>query len=114
MDRPICDACNKRFAAINRYFKGKIYYRKKCDSCIRKGRETKLLVPKWSLAGYKQKTQCDRCGFRAKSLKQTVVYHLDKDLNNCNLNNLRTVCLNCSVEVMQLELPFTKGDLLED
>lgn len=114
MSRPICEACNKRFAAVNRHIKGKIYYRKKCDVCIRKKRDAKPATPKWADAGYKQKIICDRCGFRAKSLKQTTVYYLDGNLNNCNLNNLRTVCLNCSVEVMQMELPFKLGDLLED
>ena len=114
MNRPLCEVCNKRFAAVNRHVKGKIYYRKKCDHCIRKNRNKKPAVPRWAEAGYQQKMSCDRCGFRAKSLKQTVVYHQDGDLNNCKLNNLRTVCLNCSVEVMQLDLPWKVGDLLED
>jgi hypothetical protein len=42
------------------------------------------------------------------------VYHMDGDLNNCNLNNLKTICLNCSVEVMRLDLPWKVGDLDED
>src|SRR6056300_893988 len=99
MNRPLCEACNKRFAAVNRHVKDKIYYRKKCDHCIRKNRNKKPAFPRWAGAGYQQKMLCDRCKFRARSLKQTVVYHLDRNLNNCNLNNLRTVCLNCSVEV---------------
>ena len=114
MDRPVCEACKKRYAAVNRKVKGKTYYRKKCDSCIRKGRQAKPPVPRWANVGYQQKMVCDRCGFRAKSLKQTTVYHMDGNLNNCNLNNLRTVCLNCSVEVMQLDLPWSVGGLVED
>jgi len=114
MNRPVCEACKKRLAAVNRKVKGKTYYRKKCDSCIRKGRQAKPPVPRWVEVGYEKKLVCDRCGFRARSGKQTVVYYLDQNLNNCNLNNLRTVCLNCSVEVMQLDLPYKKGDLLED
>lgn len=114
MERPICEACKRNFAAVNRKVKGKVYYRKKCDTCIRKNKNIKPIVPKWVSAGYEQKITCDRCGFRARSLKQTLVYHMDNNLNNVSLNNLRTICLNCSVEVMQLDLPFKRGDLLED
>ena len=114
MERPVCEACKKKFAAVNRKVKGKTYYRKKCDSCIRKNKNAKPAIPKWASAGYEKRSVCDRCGFRSKSAKQTVVCHLDNDLNNVALNNLRTICLNCSVEVMQLDLPFKRGDLLED
>jgi hypothetical protein len=114
MSRPMCQACEKRPAAVNCYHKSKTYYRKLCDNCIRKGRRKKPAVPRWSKAGYKKKLVCDRCGFRARYSKQTIVYHMDGDLNNCNLNNLKTICLNCSVEVMRLDLPWKVGDLDED
>jgi len=111
MSRPLCSTCNKRFAAVNRHVKGKIYYRKQCDSCLRRNRQQKPPTPKWAESGYTQKVVCDRCRFRAKSLKQTIVYHLDGNLNNCNLNNLRTVCLNCSIEVVDLQLPWQVSGL---
>lgn len=114
MSRPVCKACEKRPAAVNCYHNGKAYYRKLCDNCIRKDRKQKPAVPRWRKTGYKKKLLCDRCGFRARYSKQTIVYHVDGDLNNCNLSNLRTVCLNCSVEVMQLDLPWKVGDLDED
>ena len=85
-----------------------------CDNCIRKGRRQKPVTPRWSKQGYKKKMACDRCNFRAKSTKQMLVYHVDGNMNNCNLSNLRTVCLNCSVEVMRLDLPWKVGDLTED
>jgi hypothetical protein len=40
-----------------------------------------------------------------------MVYHTDGDLNNCELINLKTVCLNCIVEITRLELPWRAGDL---
>ena len=114
MNRPLCEACNTRLAAINCNYNNKTYYRKRCDHCIRKNRKKKPAVPRWKKLGYKKKLICDRCGFRAKHSAQTFVYHLDGDLNNCNLNNLKTICLNCSVEVMKLDLPWKVGDLTED
>jgi len=114
MERPICKACNHRYAAVNYVKKGTTFYRTKCDSCIRKNRKVKPAIPKWAKSGYQKKSVCERCGFRAKSNQQTLVYHLDGNLNNCALNNLRTICLNCSVEVMQLDLPWKVGDLEED
>ena len=48
---------------------------------------------------------CDKCGFRAKYPAQLLVYHLDGNLNNNAGYNLRTVCLNCVVEVQKQDLP---------
>ena len=114
MKRPLCEACKRNLAAVN-YIKENItHYRTRCDSCIRKGRKKKPVKPRWASNGYKKKTVCDRCGFRAKSLAQILVYHLDGNLNNCDLSNLKSVCLNCTVEVVRLELPWKVGDLTED
>ena len=114
MERPICEACKRNYAAVNYNKNSKTYYRKRCDNCIRKNRKIKSAVPRWQKQGYKKKLVCDRCNFRAKYNAQTLVYHMDGNLNNCNLNNLKTVCLNCSVEVMRLGMPWAIGDLTED
>jgi len=114
MSRPVCKACNQRYAAVNYIKEDVVHYRSRCDICVRRNRHTRTPVPRWKKQGYKKKLVCDRCGFRAKYAGQTVVYHVDGDLNNCNLTNLKTVCLNCSVEVMKLDLPWKVGDLLED
>lgn len=114
MKRPVCKACNRNLAAINCHRNGKIYYRSRCDLCIRKGRKQKPAVPRWQTAGYKKKTSCDRCGFRAKSVAQLMVYHVDGNLNNTDLLNLKTICLNCSVEIIKEDLPWRRGDLEED
>ena len=114
MKRPLCNACKRNLAAVN-YIKEDItHYRTRCDSCIRKNRKSKPAQPRWESKGYKKKMICDRCGFRAKSIAQILVYHLDGNMNNSELNNLKSVCLNCSVEVTKLDLPWAVGDLSED
>jgi hypothetical protein len=42
------------------------------------------------------------------------VYHMDGNLNNSELRNLKSVCLNCSIEVTRSDLPWRRGDLEED
>jgi hypothetical protein len=42
------------------------------------------------------------------------VYHIDGNLKNSNLANLRSICLNCTVEITRLDLPWKVGDLIED
>jgi hypothetical protein len=71
-------------------------------------------VPRWQQSGFQKNTICDRCGFHAVSGAQILVYHMDGNLNNSNLANLRSVCLNCTVEINRLDLPWRVGDLVED
>ena len=114
MNRPICNACNRQMVAVN-YIKENItHYRTRCDSCIRRKRKKKLKEPRWRSSGFKKSLQCDRCNFVAKSGAQILVYHMDGNLNNVHLTNLRNVCLNCSVEITRLDLPWRVGDLVED
>jgi hypothetical protein len=42
------------------------------------------------------------------------VYHMDGNLNNSELRNLKSVCLNCGIEVTRSDLPWRRGDLEED
>lgn len=114
MNRPICKACNQRLCAINCYRNGTVYYRSRCDHCIKKGRRTKPPMARWQSAGYKKKPTCDRCGFRAKYSAQLLVYHVNGNLHNADLANLRTVCLNCTVELKKSEVPWRPGDLEPD
>jgi len=114
MERPLCKACNRRLAAVN-YRKGnKTHYRSRCDVCERKNRKVRPPKPRWQANGFKKKLECDRCGFRAVHGLQILVYHVDGNLNNNSLANLRNVCLNCTVEVTRLDLPWKVGDLSED
>ena len=112
--RPICSACNQRPVAVNYRRADAVFYRSRCDNCIRRGRQQKAPVPRWQSAGYKKKTVCDRCGFRSQYAAQMVVYHIDGKLTNTDLKNLRTVCLNCETAVARSDLPWRRGDLEPD
>ena len=112
--RPICPACNQRPCAVNYIKDGVKHYRTRCDNCLRKGRGIKKRIPRWEAAGYKKKMVCDKCGFKARYSAQTLVYHVDGDLNSCETRNLKTVCLNCVAEVVRLELPWRASDITPD
>ena len=112
--RGTCCVCNQRPVAVN-YTKDNItHYRSKCDRCIKLGRKEKPPVPRWQQAGYKKKSSCDRCGFRARFPSQLLVYHVDGNQANTKGANLRTICLNCVEEVRRLDVPWKPGDLLPD
>jgi hypothetical protein len=42
------------------------------------------------------------------------VYHIDGNLNNTALSNLKTVCANCQIEVAKEGLGWRQGDLVPD
>lgn len=54
------------------------------------------------------------CNFRAKHGSQIQVYHIDGNLNNNNLINLRSVCLNCGAIIQRQDLTWKPGDLAQD
>jgi hypothetical protein len=112
--RPICATCRARPRAVAYHKYERVYYRSQCDSCIRRGKKIKAPVPRWKQSGYKKKNTCDRCGFKARHPAQLMVYHVDGDCNNSDLRNLKTVCLNCTVEITRLDLPWRSGDLEPD
>jgi hypothetical protein len=114
MDRPICSACNQRFCAVNCYREDKVYYRSRCTTCISKNRKIKPARARWELAGYKKKSTCDLCGFRSRYAAQLLVYHVDGNLANSNLRNLKTICQNCTVAVKREDLIWRAGDLEPD
>ena len=114
MTRPICPACNQRPKAINCYRDERVYYRSRCEVCIKKNKKVKPPVARWQSAGYKKKPACDRCGFRARYSAQLLVYHIDGNLNNSDVRNLKTVCLNCVEEVKRSDHPWKRGDLEPD
>ena len=81
---------------------------------MRKKRKEKPQTPRWELSGYKKKAICDRCGFRARWAAQLLVYHIDGNLNNSAVRNLKTICQNCVVDVKKADLPWKVGDLAPD
>jgi len=78
------------------------------------GQKAKSPTPRWQLDGYKKKPTCDKCGFKARYASQLFVFHIDGDLTNSNQRNLRTVCLNCSVEIKRSDVIWRRGDLEPD
>jgi len=108
MNRPLCKNCSQKPASINYKRKGKTYYRKKCDSCIRKVKNMRPPVPNWSKAGYKKKLICDKCAFKARWLGQIVIYYVDGNMNNVKLANLKSVCLNCTILIEKGDIPWTR------
>jgi hypothetical protein len=114
MNRPKCPSCNQRLCAVNYIRDSVTHYRSRCEYCIKKGRRIKTPEPRWTQTGYKKKPTCDQCGFRAKYSAQLMVYHVDGNLNNSNLRNLKTVCQNCAIEIKKLDSVWIPGDLEPD
>ena len=113
-NRPICQACEQRFCSINYYRDDKIHYRSRCDTCLKKNRKIKPSDPRWAKAGYKKKPACDRCGFKCRYSAPLLVFHIDGNLNNSNIKNLKTICQNCVIEVSKADLSWKIGDLEPD
>jgi len=113
-NRPICKECNKDRCSVNYVRKGKTYYRRLCDSCGKKKVKKLPSKPNWTRSGYKKKPQCDLCGFKSLYPSQTTVFHINGDLNNIALSNLRTICLNCVEVVKRKEVTWKRGDLRVD
>jgi hypothetical protein len=114
MQRPICPACGQRPCAINYKKDSVVHYRSRCQACVNKNRKIKAPEPRWRLAGYKKKSTCDKCCYKAKYTTQLLVHHIDGNLHNSADRNLRTICLNCSSEVKRSGLPWKPGDLEPD
>lgn len=115
MQRPLCAVCHSNDSAVNYVKEGKYHYRKLCDHCIRKGKKLKPIPPAWYKAGYRKKAVCEKCGYRAKyPEKQITVFHIDGNLKNNDTFNLKSVCLNCRVEVSQSKLPWKESPLTPD
>lgn len=114
MSRPICNVCNKNPCAANYYRNGVRHYRAKCEDCIRKNKNIKPKTPRWQTLGYTKKSSCDMCGFRRVYDSQMLVFHIDGNLNNNDLFNLRTICLNCVEVLKRKDTTWKHGDLEPD
>ena len=114
MQRPICQSCHQRPCAVNYHKQDVTHYRSRCENCTRKKRGLRPRDPRWKSAGYKKKPTCDLCGFRSIFSMQTTVFHIDGKLENTELTNLRTICLNCVEVVKRKEVTWKRGDLEVD
>ena len=112
--RPICKTCNKNHRAVNYVRAGVTHYRSICDECGRKKEKKKPRKPSWQKGGYKKKATCDLCGFKSLFSSQITVFHVDGDLENIQLANLRSICLNCVEVVKKKEVNWRRGDLEVD
>jgi len=112
--RPICNTCNKNYSAVNYIREGVTHYRSICDECGRKKNKLKPRKANWTNSGYKKKATCDLCGFRSLFSTQINVFHIDGNLENIQLTNLRSICLNCVEVVKKKEVTWRRGDLQVD
>jgi hypothetical protein len=112
--RPICSICNKNHCAINYNRAGVTHYRSMCDECGRRKNKEKPRKPTWQKNGYKKKPTCDLCGFKSLFPSQITVFHVDGKLENSQLTNLRSICLNCIEVVKRKNVTWRRGDLEVD
>ena len=114
-DRPLCTECKTkpRAYAYRRY--GRVYWRSKCDACIRKKAGKKIGgVTALQRSGYKKRRKCELCGFKAQNQSQLDVLFVDGNLRNTANTNLKTVCANCQRLQGVRRLGWRVGDLVAD
>jgi len=114
MKRAICAACHQRPVAVNYKSNTKTYYRNRCDYCIRRKKLPKDPIPSWIRSGYKKKERCDKCNFKSRVPEQMFVWYLDNNIQNNNWSNLKTVCSNCKIELIQKNLIWTDSIMKSD
>ena len=112
--KPICKTCNKNPCAVNYKRAGVTHYRSICDQCGRKKNKLKIRMFTWEKAGYQKKAICDVCGFKSILPTQMTVFHIDGNMKNVSLSNLRTICLNCVEVVKKKDITWKRGDLQVD
>ena len=113
--RPLCVQCKTNPRAMG-YRRGtKIYWRRHCDTCIRKNKNLKIggITP-LQRSGYTKKRKCELCGFRAQQTSQLDVLFVDGNLRNVAPTNLKTVCANCQRLGSTRRLGWRVGDLVAD
>ena len=114
MSRPVCPACYQRSVAINYRNKHRVYYRNRCDQCIRQNRHPRDPVPTWVRSGYKLKDRCDLCGFKSRIPEQISVWYIDGNQKNGDWINLRCVCSNCQIFLKNKKLGWIENALKPD
>jgi len=110
--RPLCESCLYYPAAINYHKNGNTHYRKKCSKCSKLGKPRR--IPFWKRTGYEMKKYCEKCGYKSNHAEQFNVFHIDGDLTNCKIKNLKTVCANCQRILHKENIRWRQGDLIPD
>ena len=85
-----------------------------CESCARYGQSGLRGDPRWMKHGYQKKSYCEKCGFKSDHQEQFDVYHIDGNLENCRLSNLKTICANCQRVLQKDGVRWKQGDLVPD
>ena len=113
--RPLCIQCKVKPRAYG-YRKGiKIYWRRLCDTCIRKKKKLRIGgITALQRSGYRKKNSCELCGFKAQKSIQLDVFFVDGNKNNVAIHNLKTVCANCQRLASIKKLRWKMGDLVAD
>ena len=113
--RPLCTQCRSKPRAYA-YRKGnKVYWRRLCDSCNRvKSHKKNGGITALQRSGYKKRSKCELCGFKAQDKIQLDVLFVDGNLRNTITSNLKTVCANCQRLSSVRRLGWRVGDLQAD
>ena len=113
--RPLCSECRSKPRAYAYKKRNKIYWRRLCDTCIRKKSKKRIGgVTALQRSGYKKRNRCELCGFKAQHTVQLDVLFVDGDLRNTIASNLKTVCANCQRLQGVRRLGWRVGDLVAD
>lgn len=114
MSIKVCKNCRNHPVTVNYNRNGKTYYRKICYYCIKKKKtEKEDFIQLLKRSGYKKKTICDRCGFKAKTTEQMEIYYKDNNKFNVMLNNLKSYCSNCIIEI-RIDPTAANRDIIAD
>ena len=113
--RPLCTQCRSKPRAYA-YRKGnKVYWRRLCDSCNRVKSHKKIGgITALQRSGYKKRSKCELCGFKAQDKIQLDVLLVDGNLRNTITSNLKAVCAYCQRLSSVRRLGWRVGDLQAD
>ena len=113
--RPLCKQCKVKVRAMGYRLGKKVYWRSLCDTCIRKKKKLRIggITP-LQRSGYRKKSKCELCGFKAQESMQLDVYFIDGNKNNTVTHNLKTICANCQRLLSTEQFKWRQGDLMPD
>ena len=115
INRPLCKLCKSKPRAYAYKRGNKIYWRSMCDRCNRKKAGRKIGgITALQRSGYKKRSKCELCGYKAQESSQLDVYFVDGNLRNTKTTNLKTVCANCQRLQGVRRLGWRVGDLVAD
>jgi protein-arginine kinase activator protein McsA len=110
----LCRTCNKHPVTVNYVRNGQTYYRKICYYCIKEKKKNKdQAIQLLKKSGYKKKIICDRCGFKSKTPEQIRIHFRDQNPYNVSISNIRSYCVNCTIEVAD-DPTADRRDILAD